>query len=400
MKILWVNANFMHPTNKGGSIRTLEMLLHLHRRHEIHYAAIENPDYPEGPARAHEYSFRHYSSRLEIPERGSPAFAWQVAKGLFSPLPLAMERFRAPELGRALDKLLRTENFDRAVVDHLTPAGYYPDIEHSLLFEHNVETMIWRRRAEHAPTLAHRLYLNLQARRMFDFERRVCRDSGHVVAISKVDAGLMRSMFGATRITEIPTGVNVEFHSPQPSTEKSDLVFVGSMDWLANVDGVVWFAREILPLIRKRKPGCSFTIAGRKPPREVTSLAEADSLIRVTGTVPDVRPYVWGATVSIVPLRIGGGTRMKIYESMAARVPIVSTTVGAEGLDVEHGGNIRLADKIEDFADQCLELMKDAGARERLAVNAAEMVRARFSWEHVAACFETALEATPRPARP
>jgi hypothetical protein len=163
MKILWVGSNFMHPTNKGGAIRTLEMLLHLHRRHEIHYAAIEDPARPEGPARANEYSFRSYSVRLHVPERGTPAFAWQLAKGLFSPLPLAIERYRSPELGRLLDNLLRTEHFDRAVVDYLTPAAYFPDVAHALLFQHNVETMIWRRRAEHASTPVHRFYLGLQA---------------------------------------------------------------------------------------------------------------------------------------------------------------------------------------------------------------------------------------------
>jgi len=397
MKILWVNSNFMHPTDKGGSIRTLEMLLHLQRRHEIHYAAIEDPRRPEGPARADEYSFRSYPGRLHVPERGAPAFAWQLAKGLLSPLPLAMKRYRAPDLGRSIEKLLRTERFDRAVVDHLTPATYFPDVAHALLFQHNVETMIWRRRAEHASTPAQRFYMGLQAKRMYRFERQVCREAGHIVAVSEVDAGLMRDLFGVSRLTVIPTGVNLEFHAPQPTSQSSDLIFVGSMDWLANVDGVMWFVREALPLIRRRKPDCSLTIAGRKPPREIAALAAADPRILVTGTVPDVRPYVWGAAASIVPLRIGGGTRLKIYESMAARVPIVSTTIGAEGLEVERGVNIRLADTAEDMAAQCLELLENPAERLRIQANAWELVSSRFRWDRVAARFEEALEAAPRP---
>jgi glycosyltransferase involved in cell wall biosynthesis len=400
MKILWVNSNFMHPTNRGGPIRTLEMLLHLQRRHEIHFAAIEDPSQPEGPAKANEYSFRSYSSRLHVPERGAPAFAWQLAKALVSPLPLAVQRYRSPDLGRLIEKLLRTERFDRAVVDHLAPAAHFPDLPHALLFQHNVETMIWRRRAEHASTPAQRFYLGLQAKRMYRFERQVCRAAGHVVAVSEVDADLMRDLFGVSRLTVIPTGVNLEFHAPRPTSQASDLIFVGSMDWLANVDGVMWFAREVLPLIRLRKPDCSLTIAGRKPPREIGDLAAGDPRILVTGTVPDVRPYMWGAAASIVPLRIGGGTRLKIYESMAARVPIVSTTIGAEGLEVEHGVNIRLADTAADMAAQCLELLENPAERQRIQSNAWEMVSSRFSWDRVATRFEEALEEAPRPPWP
>ena len=397
MKILWVNSNFMHPTNKGGSIRTLEMLLHLSKRHEIHYAAIEDPALPEGPGRAHEYSFRHYSSRNFVPERGSAAFGWQVLQGLVSSLPLAMKRYQSPELGKSLAELLRTGNFDRAVVDHLTPATYYPDIRHALLFQHNVETMIWRRRAEHAGTPLHKYYMELQARRMYRFERSVCQAAGHIVAVSAVDADMMRRLFGVSNITEIPTGVNLEYHAPQRTSHATDLVFVGSMDWLANVDGVLWFVREVLPLIRRGRPECRVTIAGRKPPREIVELSAADPRIVVTGTVPDVRPYLWGAAASIVPLRIGGGTRLKIYESMAAKVPIVSTTIGAEGLEAKNGENILLADSAEDFAARCLSLLESPDERARIAGSAWEMVRSRFSWDRVACCFEEALEKTPRP---
>src|SRR3981081_1862320 len=128
------------------------------------------------------------------------------------------------------------------------------------------------------------------------------------------------------------------------------------MDWMPNVDGVDWFLNEVLPLIRKRKPDCSVAIVGRTPPERLTNLQKEDSKIIVTGTVPDVRPYLWGSPVSIVPLRIGGGTRLKIYEAMAAKIPVVSTTVGAEGLDVCNGENIHIADLPAEFAECCVTL--------------------------------------------
>ncbi|HWJ15587.1 MAG TPA: glycosyltransferase family 4 protein [Gemmatimonadaceae bacterium] len=393
MKILWVNSNFMHPTNKGGSIRTLEMLRHLHERHEIHYAAIEQPRYAEGPARAGEYSTRSYSVREDIPERGSAAFAWQVARGLVSSLPLSMKRFESRRLGRLLDDLMRRERFDRIVCDHLTPASYLPNLSDAFLFQHNVETIIWRRHVSHAHDPVRRRYFAIQADKMFRFERRVCRTVRHIVAVSAIDAKNMRDEFDVDHISEIPTGVNIEAHAPPASvTPFADIAFVGSMDWLANIDGVTWFVREVLPLIRRRKKDCSFGIIGRSPPPAIQELAANDSRVFVTGTVTDVRPYLWGSAVSVVPLRIGGGTRLKIYESMASRVPVVSTRVGAEGLELQPPDTGRLADTPDELAAACVELLEDANERTRVAENAWQMVNERFSWRQVARRFEEILE--------
>jgi polysaccharide biosynthesis protein PslH len=398
MKVLWVNTNFLHPTTKGGQIRTLEMLRHLHRWHEIHYVAIHNPAQTEGPARAHEYCSKAYPFPYRIPEKPSPAFLWQLAAGIFSPMPLAVSRFDPPGMKLFLTKLIRQERFDRAVVDHLAPTAYFPDLAHAVFFQHNVETVIWRRHVEHASSPLRRWYFELQARRMFEFERHVSREAGHIVAVSAADASQMHKLFGVTHVSEIPTGVNLEYFQPpdpQPSAD-ADFVFVGSMDWLPNVDGVQYFVREILPLIRRRRPDCSLAIVGRTPPPSIAELAERDPLIQVTGTVPDIRPYLWGSAVSIVPLRIGGGTRLKIYEAMAARIPVISTSIGAEGLTVHPPDDIRIADTPADFAERCLELLSNDGDRRRVAAAAWEMVNVNFSWEKVARCFEGIMMAGPK----
>jgi glycosyltransferase involved in cell wall biosynthesis len=396
MKILWVNTNFLHPTTKGGQIRSLEILRQLHHCHEIHYVAIADPAHPEALEASREYCTRCYPFEHPIPSKRSAAFLGQLARACFSEMPLAVSRFYSPELGNFLERLMRTGRFDRAVVDHLAPTSYFPALNRSLFFQHNVETMIWRRHAAHAPDPARKLYFRMQARRMFQYERRVSRAAGHIVAVSAVDAALMRKLFGVTRVSEIPTGVNIEYFAAPPSSERfADLVFIGSMDWLPNIDGVRYFVREVLPLIRRRRPGCTFGIAGRTPVPWVAALPRQDPHIFVTGTVPDVRPYLWGSTISIVPLRIGGGTRLKIYESMAAGVPVVSTTIGAEGLSVNPPGDMRIADSPEAFAQQCLDLLDNADERSRLSAAAREMVRSKFSWQHVASCFERTLEAAP-----
>ena len=163
------------------------------------------------------------------------------------------------------------------------------------------------------------------------------------------------------------------------------------MDWMPNIDGVQYFVREILPLIRKRLPACTLAVVGRAPSAAIRALAEHDSAIQVTGTVADVRPWLWGAKVSVVPLRIGGGTRLKIYEAMAAGTANVSTSIGAEGLEVEHPANIRLADTPAAFAEQCIELLENATERERLAAEALNLVTTRFSQDVVVDEFERLL---------
>jgi polysaccharide biosynthesis protein PslH len=424
MKTLWVNSNFMHPTTKGGQIRTLEMLRHLHRWHEIHYVAIENPAQPEGPARAREYSHKSYPFPYRVPSKTSPAFYAELVRGLFSPTPVAVQRFNPPGMRAFLEDLIRKERFDCAVVDHLAPTSYFPDLPHAIFFQHNVETVIWRRHVEHAPDPLRRAYFKLQARRMYHYERRVSQASGHIVAVSQTDAAEMRRLFDVTRVTQIPTGVNIEYFRP-PGTDLSvprrdlcaawtpgsvpgfaapgsvpaaaaDLVFVGSMDWLPNVDAVLYFVRHILPLIRNVRPAATLAIVGRTPPPKITRLAAEDPGIQVTGTVADIRPYLWSSTVAIVPLRIGGGTRLKIYEAMAAQIPVVSTTIGAEGLSVNPPDGIRIADSPEPFASHCLELLGSPEIRARISQTAFELVNANFSWEHVARCFEKIMINGPR----
>jgi sugar transferase (PEP-CTERM/EpsH1 system associated) len=395
MRILWVNPNFLHPTTKGGQIRTLEIVKRLHKRHRIHYAAFADPAQPEGPRRAGEYSTEHTAFPHQPPPKTSPRFALQVAAGLFSPLPLAISRWVSPALRDFVRTSMQSGAFDRAVCDFLAPAPHFDDLAHTVLFQHNVETMIWRRHAATAQGALRKAYFRLQAERMHAYEKKVCQQAGAIIAVSAADREMMRDLFGATRVGETPTGVDCDFFAPQPAPEAADLVFVGSMDWMPNIDGVTWFVEEILPLIRARRPETTVAIAGRQPGESIRALAAADPRVRVTGTVADIRPWLWGSRVSIVPLRVGGGTRLKIYEAMAAGLPVVSTSIGAEGLDYRHGENILVADTPAAFAEACLEALADQALARKITANARQMVGDHFSWDRVVDDFEALLEAAP-----
>jgi len=395
MRILWITPTFLHPTTKGGQIRTLEIVKRLHCRHEIHYAAFEDPAQPEGVRRAGEYSARAYSFRHYAPAKNSALFALQLAGALFSSLPLAVSRWVSPELRDFVAKQIRSGGFDRAVCDFLAPAPHFDDMNRVVLFQHNVETMIWRRHADTATGAARRAYFRLQAARMFAFEKKTCQAAGAIIAVSDKDRDTMRELFGAANVHSTPTGVDIDYFAPRPTPAAADLVFIGSMDWMPNIDAVSWFVSDILPLLRRRHPDCSLAVAGRSPGAEIQALARSDPRICITGTVPEIRPWLWGSRVSIVPLRVGGGTRLKIYESMAAGVPVVSTTIGAEGLDYTDGENILIADTPEQFAEACARLLTDEETATRIAASARYLVASQFSWDRVVNDFEMLLKAAP-----
>lgn len=392
MKLLWVYGDFLHPTTRGGQIRTLEILKRLHLRHEVHYAGLWNPRRPEGPERASEYASHVYPVRHAPPEKTSPEFFLQLGKGLVAPLPVSVFRYCSDQMRTVVARLRREHSFDCVVCDFLNSGPHFSDLSDVVLFQHNVEAVIWQRHCENAATPLHRYYFHLQARRMLAYERYVCSSVRKIISVSDQDSARMRQMYGVQQVFSTPTGTDVDHLTPQERVERNvDLVFVGSMDWLPNVDGVLWFFREIFPLVQRRIPQCTVAIVGRTPPREIMTMARKHDRIQVTGTVPDVRPWLWRSKVAIVPLRIGGGTRLKIYEAMAARTPVLSTTIGAEGLDIEPGVNIAIADGSAAFAEYCVRLITDSAYRDRLSDAAWEHVRARHSWDAAATEFERLL---------
>jgi glycosyltransferase involved in cell wall biosynthesis len=393
MKILWICPFFLHPTDRGAQIRTLGTLKQLHKRHEIHFAALNNPHNLEGPQRSSEYSSRHVSVEHSAPSRKSIEIIPQLAVSIVNPVPLAVSRYYSVQLKREIDALIAAEHYDSIVCDFLASAPNVTDMRHCVLFQHNVETTIWQRHVEQTESILKKYFFQLQAAKMEVYERKICRRAQHVIAVSEIDASRMKQMFQIDTVTSVPTGVDVEYFAPKGVTPQlSDIVFCGSMDWLPNVDAVVHFVSEILPLIRQRLPGATFTIAGRSPDARVLKAVHGLEGVHVTGKVDDMRPYLWGSKISIVPIRIGGGTRLKIYECMAAGVPVVSTTVGAEGLRYKDGKDIVLADDPGAFATACVRLLSDDSARCAVAHHALECAQKEFSWEAVSHEFEAILE--------
>ncbi len=222
----------------------------------------------------------------------------------------------------------------------------------------------------------------------FFFEKNSCKQFDAVIAVSERDRDTFGSLYGLDNLLTISTGVDVEHFCPQDIlTEPSSLVFVGSMDWLPNEDAVLFFASDILPVLKKEVPGIHLTVVGRNPSPRLKKRLSSVPEIQLTGWVDDVRPYMAKASIYIVPIRIGGGTRMKIYEAMAMGKAILSTSIGAEGLRVKDEENILLEDDPLEFSKKIIRLEKDSKMRTRLGKNASTYVREHCSWHQVGEVF-------------
>ena len=409
MHILWLKNELLHPLDKGGRIRTYEMLRRLRDHHRVTYIALDDhTSTEEQRARAAEYC----DELVLVPWRDAPLRGWRrtlaILRNVFSPLPFAVAPYRA----RAMTDAIRARCNDAAhgadvvVCDFLIPALNVPDGLPCpvVLFQHNVEAMIWERRTRVAANPLLRFYMGEQWRRMKRIEREQCLRFDHVIAVSPEDAAVFREQYGVQRVSSVPTGVDTEFFRPSGTVARrpANIVFTGSMDWMPNEDGMTWFVDEILPTIERAVPGVTLSIVGRNPTARVRALAEGRPHVRVTGTVPDVRPFLEEASVVVVPLRIGGGTRIKIYEAMGIERAVVSTTIGAEGLDVTNGRHIVLADDAMAFANAVIALLQSPERATEIGSAAAAHVRAHFGWAAVADQFaETCLAAAASvPDRP
>ena len=265
----------------------------------------------------------------------------------------------------------------------------FPTGTPTVLFQHNVEAMIWQRHAEVPQSIVRRRYMLEQWRRMRRFEGDMCRRFDGVIAVSEQDAAVLERDYGLRGVTAVPTGVDVDyFRLTSPHDRRPhELVFTGSMDWMPNDDAMIWFFEDILPRVRAMVPQVTVTVVGRTPGARLREVAAQAGGVEVTGRVEDVRPYLQRAAIFIVPMRIGGGTRLKIYEAMATGLPVVSTTVGAEGLPLVPGRHVELRDTAGEFADTVVAFLQDPARRESLAQAGADEVRARFAWAGVASEF-------------
>jgi len=392
LRILWLKTELLHPVDKGGKIRTYNMLKELKRDHHITYLTLDDRSASE---EERERSSEYCNELVCIPhrqrEKFSPAFYAELLLNLTSRLPYAIKKYESAGMRREILRHVKAGGVDVVICDFLAPAINVPTglTCPSILFQHNVEAMIWKRHYEVQRSAPKKAYLFRQWQKMQAFEAKMCPQFNCVVAVSREDRELMQQEYGVENIYDVPTGVDTTFFRPsgQIACKPNNLVFTGSMDWLPNEDAIRYFTEEITPRIKKTVPDVTLTVVGRDPYPSLVELSKRDPSVIVTGRVEDVRPFMEEAAVYIVPLRIGGGTRLKIYEAMAMEKAIVSTSIGAEGLPVTDGEEILLADTPESFADAVVRLLQQDSLASNIAKRAAARVREEFGWDKVGESF-------------
>lgn len=396
MKILWVKPGKLLPLDTGGKLRTYNIMRKLSSNHELTYLtyygglrdeAYEHEILTHLPGTVSVYTAAPDSTPLERDLDYLRRLAWRA--------PYAVSKFTAPQVRQLLDDWIPQRRFDVAVCDFLSSTLNFPEnlATPTALFQHNVETVLWKRKAEFEVKWLDRSVSRIEYAKMCRFEPQQARRFHHVIAVSEADREAMSSMVDRSHISVVPTGVDLSKYRYDPNVRPAGplVVFTGSMDWEANIDGVEFFCKEIWPLVLQKVPDARFRIVGRDPHARVNRLA-SDS-VEVTGTVPSIVDHLREAAVFVVPLRIGGGTRIKIYEGMAMGKATVSTTVGAEGLDVQHGRDILLEDMPATFADAIVTFLQDEGVRRRYEAAAATTAR-KYDWSVITERFVEVLQKT------
>ncbi len=389
MRVLYFSPRICWPLVSGAHLRDYYFARQLARSAQLTYIGLTNDDDRDAATQ-----LRH---RLE-PQNGTQVIAIRrdaayrpanVLRGLLGPVPLNVLNFTSPAVLAQLDQILQQQTFDTIQIESMHLIAYARHIRQAqprarlILDWHNIESEILARYADNDANPLRALYARRTAALSRTVEAELLQLCHAHTVCSQREREVLHQRAPQARIEVVGNGVDCDFFaaSPAPAGPRRDVVFLGKMDYHANIDAALYFVDKIWPQVRTRRPDLRLVIVGAQPPKQI--LALRDQGITVTGTVPDVRPYYQGALASVVPLRVGGGTRLKILEAMAAGTPVISTRLGAEGLEAVDGRDILIADTPEAMADRLVSLQADTPQWHDLVANARRVVQAKYDWSVV-----------------
>jgi len=382
MRILFVSTGLPIPANNGFAIRSLSIVKALASSgHELSFVSFAQRTRPESLDPLPRYCDEIDLVEQEIVSVSQGASYLRRATCLFGLKSYSIERFSSAEMRDRIASHLKARKFDIILCDSLYALVNIPQTDTPIVLNcHNAEHLIFKRYTQVEKNFFKKCYASVEARLIRNAERLGCQRAAMAMVCSNVDEGTLRHLHSNLPIHVIPNAVDTDsYHSNETRSSQDTLLFQGGMDWYPNRDAVEFFVRSILPKVRAECPGVRFTVAGRNPPAQFAAEIGSERGVEFTGTVPDMRPYLSAATVVVVPLRFGSGTRIKILEACAAGVPVVSTAVGAEGLDLKPGKDIVLADDPTEFAQAVITLLRDRPRRDSIARQARTVIVDRYS---------------------
>jgi polysaccharide biosynthesis protein PslH len=390
LKVLVLDEEIPYPPNAGKRIRTWNLLRRLAERHNVCLLCYGRWEDPAAKA------LQKAGIQLHLVEPPAKLDGWhlylKLFANLFSLYPFSVTKHYSKRFQEAVNSLLEKAEWDLIQCEWTPYARFLPlrSPAPTLVMTHNVESEILKRRALHARNPFAKSFFRMQEWKMRRFERRALLRASAVAAVTTPDVEMERS-WGVASISLIPNGVDLELYSPGLQDEREDeILILGSLDWYANVDALNYFLDDIFPLIRAHRPQVRLQVVGRRPPEAVRARLSQVVGVDFVGEVEDTKSYFQRASVVVVPLRIGGGSRIKILEALACGKAVVSTAVGAEGLEVVDGEHLAIADSPQEFAARVAELLEAKDKRRCLGDQGRLLVQRRYGWDGIASKLECA----------
>lgn len=389
MDILFLSQVVPYPPHGGVLQRGYNLIREIGKRNRVHLLAFRHPETlptRESVEQSRRELMKHCATVEYVdiwPKKSRLHLFASLGCGLLLPSPFSVIAHRSNAFRRKVRDILERQPIDLIHADTIALAQY-TDLGTGLpkvLTHHNIESKLMARRAPHEARRAARFYIGLQADRLSAYELEWCGKFDLNIFMSRIDALEMKQGIPDLRTCVIPNGVDIDYFRPStPPDVPPSLIYTGGMNMFANKDAVLYFLKEIWGSIRKEISGVSFYAVGQDPPGELLEIAKRDPGVRVTGYLDDVRPSISRASVYVVPLRVGGGTRLKVLDAMAMGKALVSTSLGCEGIEVSPGTDILVEDDPGAFARAVIELIRDREKREEIGRKARERVVSRYSW--------------------
>ncbi len=399
MKILIISHFVPFPPQGGALQRNYNLVKGISQNHEIHMITLTQKALLPTEERLKQSInvVKKYCKSIKvfgIPTDKNRIFWFLLLLfNLFSTLPYSVWRYRSKAMIKEVRNHLRNAKYDIIHVDTIDLAQYvkYNSSLPKVLNHHNIESGILLRRAAKEKNLLAKTYLYLQGWKLRHYEKRKLAKFNLNLTVSELDGILLQKICPDADFTVISNGVDTDYFKPFSTEPKDDnIVFVASLNWYPNLDAVNYLINEIWPLLKNKIPDIIMNLVGGPPPKNVAAFGLADRSFKVHGFVEDVRPYMAESAVYIVPIRIGGGTRLKILDAMAIGKAVVSTSIGCEGLNVTDGKDILIADNPADFVDKIIDVLGNPGLRRRLESNARKTAENYYSWNKIVPKLENA----------
>jgi len=382
MRILFLAPRLPVPADTGGKIRTFNLIKQIAKKHKTDLVCFSF----EKDDDRHAKELEALGIRVTLVPIQEPGLTKTILSILFDPVPFTITKYRVKVMQETIEQLVRDNSYDLVHADHIHMSNYreYFNSRPCVVDEHNVEYKILERCAHVEKSLIKRMIFKDQSRKMEEFERNSIRNMATFLSVSEDDKNLLNKIVGNGQPGHvIPNGVDTQYFKRQSTkkiVQEEAIVFTGSMDWLPNDDSAIYFCNDILPLLWKVKPNVKFYIVGKGPSEALKKIAKSEKRIVLTGRVDDVRAYVEKSKIFVVPLRIGGGTRLKILEAMSMEKAIVSTSIGAEGIDYTEDVDIVLANKPEIFSQKIVSLLENDEKCKLLGSAGRKLVMAKYDW--------------------